>query len=40
MKQFLEIVIEAVGKSHSVDYKNPDYTIFVEINNVYSCQAD
>lgn len=34
MKQFLDIIMEVVGKGHSVDFKNPDYTIFVEINNV------
>ncbi len=34
MKPFLDYLLENIGKEHSVDYKNPDYTIFLEINNV------
>jgi len=37
MKPFLEYILEIIGKQHSVDYKNPDYTIFVEVNNQLMC---
>jgi hypothetical protein len=36
MKPFLEYILQIIGSHHSVDYKNPDYTIFVEIQNVPS----
>ena len=34
MKPFLEYLLANIGKEHSVDYKNPDYVVFLEINNV------
>jgi hypothetical protein len=37
-KQFLEYIMEIIGTGHSVDFKNPDYTIFVEIQNVQTVQ--
>jgi len=39
MKPFLEIIQENIGKLHSVDYKNPEYTVFVEISQHLMCMS-
>jgi tRNA(Ser,Leu) C12 N-acetylase TAN1 len=34
---FLEKILGTIGKTHSVDFKNPDYTVFLEISNHLMC---
>ena len=35
-EMFVKVLIEHMDKQNMVDYKNPKYTIFVHINQVYT----